>query len=169
MKRLLFPVLMATILITACSKKEGPAGPEGQAGANGNANVKVFEKDISTATWTATGAGAGNYLWLDVNAPTVLTSAVLEKNTILVYVYTSDFQGWGIVPYNTERNIRVTAEVGVGKIRLKKDQNGYPSTQSWHNKVRLVLIENTANAGALNNVLNREIATTIDPSRIEKL
>ena len=169
MKRLLFPVLMSTIIITACSKKEGPAGPEGQPGTNGNANVKVFEKDISAATWTATGAGAGNYLWLDVNAPNVLTSAVLEKNTILVYVYTSDFQGWGFVPYVTERNIRVTAEVGVGKVKLRKDQNGYPSTQSWHNKVRLVLIENTANAGALNNVLNREIATTIDPSRIEKL
>ncbi|MBO9150779.1 hypothetical protein ACFOTA_01050 [Chitinophaga sp. GCM10012297] len=74
----------------------------------------------------------------------MLKTDVLEKNTILLYVYTSDFQGWGIVPYHTERNIRVTAEIRVGSVLMRKDQNGTPTTQSWHHKIRLVIIRNTA-------------------------
>ncbi|MEZ2445936.1 collagen-like protein [Chitinophaga sp. RCC_12] len=151
MKRCFFFLLLTMI---ACSKT-GPTGPQGEQGIQGkpggtgaqgpqgpqgNANVQVYEKDISTLKWTA----AGTYLYMQIPAPNVLTENVLNTSTILVYVYTSDFNGWGIVPYNTERNIRVTAEIGVGYVQLRKDQNGVPSTQSWHSKIRLVIIKNTA-------------------------
>lgn len=151
-------LLLAVPLLFAACSKDGPAGPEGPQGAQGvpgpqgpqgsqgNANVQVYEKDISAMTWTA----SGTYSYLSVPAPNVLKSDVLEKNTILVYVYTSDFGGWGIVPYHTERNIRVTAEVKVGSVLLRKDQDGSPTTQSWHHKIRLVIIRNTAT-----NTLNR--------------
>jgi hypothetical protein len=157
-------VIMMGLLIYSC-KKEGPAGPQGDTGAQGaagsqgatgpagpqgpqgNANVKVYEKDISTAAWEAYGTYSG----LTISAPNVLTAAVLDNSTVLVYVYTSDFGGWGILPYHTERNITVTAEVGIGYVTLRKNQNGSPSTQSWHHKVRVVIIKN-GGAGALNRV-----------------
>lgn len=168
MKQLLILLLLIPMLFLSCSKEgpagpqgepglqgtpgtpgpqgtQGPQGPAGQNGQNGNANVQVYEKDITAATWTA----AGTFSRLTVNAPNVLTSAVLSSSTILVYVYTSDFSGWGQVPYTTERNIRVTAEVGIGYVMLRKDQNGTPSTQSWHHRLRLVIIANTGAAGEL--------------------
>ncbi|WP_157986729.1 collagen-like triple helix repeat-containing protein [Chitinophaga alhagiae] len=170
MKQFSILLLALPLLLLSCSK-EGPAGPQGEPGAqgapgtpgpqgpqgaqgptgpngqNGNANVKVFEKDITSETWTA----AGTYSYLNVQAPNVLTANVLNASTVLVYVLTSDFGGgWGLVPYTTERNIRVTAEVAIGYIRLRKDQNNTPTTQSWHHRLRVVIIANTGAAGALN-------------------
>jgi hypothetical protein len=172
MKRLLLLLLFSPLVFSACTK-EGPAGPEGPQGTQGpqgpqgvagpqgqagNANVQVYEKDISAMTWTA----AGTYSYLNIVAPNVLTASVLANNTILVYVYTSDFGGWGQVPYATERNIRVTAEIGSGYVRLTKDQNGSPTTQSWHHKIRLVIIKNTGAAAQLNR-------TAIDNYPAEKI
>jgi hypothetical protein len=123
---------------------QGPAGPQGVPGApgatgpQGAAGVapKIYELDISTMAWQSNST----YSQLTVPAPSVLTSQALQNNIALVYVYTSDFTTWGIVPYDTERDIRVTADVKVGSIVLRKDQDGGPNTQSWHNKLRLVLI-----------------------------
>ncbi|WP_346318910.1 hypothetical protein [Chitinophaga sp. YIM B06452] len=155
MKHLLLLLLVFPLLFVSCSKEgpagpegtqgpqglQGPQGPQGTQGAQGNANVRIYEKDISTMTWTA----SGTYSYLNVPAPNVLTSDVLANSTILVYVMTSDFGGgWGFVPYHTERNIRVTAEVRIGSIMLRKDQNGSPTTQSWHHRIRVVIIRNTA-------------------------
>lgn len=171
MKRLLLLLLFSPLMFSACTK-EGPAGPEGPQGAQGpqgaagpqgpqgqagNANVQVYEKDISAMTWTA----SGTYSYLDIAAPNVLTTSVLANSTILVYVYTSDFAGWGQVPYATERNIRVTAEIGTGYIRLRKDQNNTPSTQSWHNKIRLVIIKNTGAAAQLSRTQESVTVETI--------
>jgi hypothetical protein len=151
MKKYLFFLLL---IMMACSKT-GPSGPQGEQGVQGirgipggagpqgpqgNANVQVYEQDISGLQWKATST----YLYMQIPAANVLTANVLNTSTILVYVYTSDFNGWGMVPYYTERNIRVTAEVGIGYVLLRKDQNGSPSTQSWHTKIRVVIIKNTA-------------------------
>ncbi|WP_220392875.1 hypothetical protein [Chitinophaga lutea] len=167
MKQLFVFLLACPMLFLSCTKEgpagaegpQGPAGPtgaqgpqggqgpQGPAGQNGNANVRIYEKNIMALTWT----GAGTYSYLDVAAPTVLTAANISANTILVYVATSDFGGnFGLVPYVTERNIRVTAEISTGNVRLRKDQNGTPTTQSWHSTLRLVLIQNSGAAAPLN-------------------
>ncbi len=97
----------------------------------------VYERDISAMTWQ----NHTTYSSLTIQAPNVLTSQALANNIVLVYVYTSDFGGdWGIVPYHTERDIRLTAQVNAGSVSLSKDQDGSPSTQSWHTKLRVVLI-----------------------------
>lgn len=153
MKPFINALLILVLFVSACSK----SGDQGPKGDPGNANVSVFEKDISTATWSTSGTMAAGYLYLDIAAPNVLTSKALDENTVLVYVYTSDFNGWGIVPYVTERNIRVTATVNTGIIRIIKEQNGKPSTQSWHNKVRAVLIKNAGTPGTLNVVKEKGI------------
>ncbi|NML23097.1 hypothetical protein HHL16_19620 [Pseudoflavitalea sp. G-6-1-2] len=153
MKPFINALLMIALFVSACSK----SGDQGPKGDPGNANVSVFEKDISTATWITSGTMAAGYLYLDIAAPNVLTAKALEENTILVYVYTSDFSGWGIVPYMTERNIRVTAMVNTGVVRIIKEQNGKPSTQSWHNKIRVVLVKNAGAPGALNLIKERGI------------
>ncbi len=150
---------MACMLFTviACKKGDmGPEGPKGEQGEKGdkgdkgdigNANVQVYEKDIQSMIWTATST----YSYLDISAPQVLTASVISSSTILVYVLTSDFGGgWGQVPYYTERKITVTAEILTGRLRLLKNQNGSPSTQSWHSKVRVIIIKNsTSNPGNL--------------------
>lgn len=157
MKHLTLLLLVFPLLFAGCSKEgpagpegaqgpQGPQGPQGTQGVQGNANVRIYERDISTLTWTA----ASTYLYLNVAAPNVLTADVLANSTILIYVTTSDFGGdWALVPYYTERNIRVTAEVKAGSILLRKDQNGMPSTQSWHSKLRVVIIRNTTTTGTL--------------------
>lgn len=121
---------------------QGPQGDKGEQGATGNANVKVYTKDISSATWTTIGNVNSGYLELDISAPKVLTSDVVNNWVNLVYVYTSDFGGpWALLPYYTERNVRVSADIRIGHLILKRDQGGVPFTQSWFNKVRLICIE----------------------------
>lgn len=164
--------LLVISLFAGCSKEgpagpagqQGPAGPTGQQGplgtkgdkgdkgpqgAQGNANVKVYTKDISNATWTTIGTAADGYLKLDIMASNVLTADVVNNWVNLVYVYTSDESGpWALLPYYTERNIRVTADIQIGHLILKRDQDGQPYTQSWFNTVKLVCIKPSA-SGAI--------------------
>lgn len=164
--------VLALLLFTACSKTGpagpvGPAGPAGSAGsagpkgatgaagpagpkgatgakgAQGNANVKVYTKDISAAKWTIIGTSTSGYLELKIDAPSVLTADVVQNWVTLVYVNTSDFNqnGWALLPYYSDRDIRVSADIYVGYLLIDRDQDGEPSTQSWFNKVKLVLIK----------------------------
>jgi hypothetical protein len=155
-------LLLAASFFTACTK-EGPAGPAGPAGATGatgatgqqgpkgdkgdkgdqgDANVKVYTKDISTAIWTVIGTSTQGYLQLDISAPDILTSDVVNNWVNLVYVYTSDAAGpWAQLPYYTERDILVRAQISVGHLILTRSQDGEPSTQSWFYTVRLVCIK----------------------------
>lgn len=161
-KYLLLLFIAAALFVTSCGK-DGDIGPKGDTGeqgatgakgdkgdkgatgskgANGNANVKVFTKDIGQATWVVNSTGGGKgYLSLTVPA-TVLTEDIINNWVNIVYVSTSDFGwSWGMVPYYTERNIRVTAELRVGSITLKRDQDGAPYTQSGFSAVKVVCIE----------------------------
>jgi hypothetical protein len=149
-------ISLLVFFFAACSK-EGPAGPAGEQGEQGpagqqgpkgdmgNANVKVYTKDISTATWTIVGTSANGYLNLVINAPTVLTSDVVNDWVNLVYVYTSEFQEpWSLLPFTSDRGVSVNSSLTVGKLTLRRSQNGQPSTQSWYHTVRLVCIEPSA-------------------------
>ena len=102
---------------------------------------EVYTMDISGMTWTQVGSNSSGYLSLTLSAPNVLTSDVVNNWVILVYVHSTDFNNWALVPYYTERNIRVTAEVNIGSITLKRDQDGAPYTQSNFSTLRLVLIK----------------------------
>jgi len=140
----LIMMLFVISFFISCSPEDGQDGLPGEKGIpgeDGNANVTVFTRDIKGLQWTTVGNSSSGYLQLEILAPNVLTNEVLQKSTILVYVYTSDFSGnWALLPYYTERRIRVQADVRVGKITLKKDQDGKPSTQSWHDSVKVVII-----------------------------
>jgi hypothetical protein len=138
---------------------KGDQGLKGDKGTPGNANVKVYTKDITSATWTIVGSLASGQLRLEIPAPNVLTADVVENWVNLVYVNTSDFGGWGLVPYYTERNIRVTATINVGKLILTRDQDNQPSTQSWFHKVKLVCIKPSSTG-----TINRQGAPPIDYS-----
>jgi hypothetical protein len=160
-KRYLFLLLIANmLLIVSCGKDgaigpkgdtgaqgaqgangaTGAAGPAGPKGATGNANVKVFTKDISSSTWQVNGGSKG-YLYLTIPA-TVLTDDIINNWVNLVYVKSSDFgYSWALVPYYTERNIRVTATLAVGSVTLKRDQDGVPYTQSGFSDVKVVCIQ----------------------------
>lgn len=100
------------------------------------------------ATWTTVGSSSNGYLQLKIDAPQVLTAEVVNSWVVLVYDYTSDFSGWGMVPYHTERGIEVNAQVSTGYLLLKRSQDGQPYTQSWHDSVKVVAIQPSA-VGAL--------------------
>ncbi|MBC9796652.1 collagen-like triple helix repeat-containing protein [Sinomicrobium weinanense] len=143
-------LLLFSMCLIACEGEEGPPGeqglqgeqgPKGDQGDPGNANVKVYTKDIAGLTWTEVAA----HLQLQIDAPQVLTAEVVDNYVILVYVRSTDYSSWALLPYYTERNIRVQANIQIGKLTLKRDQDGNPYTQSNFSKVRLVLIENTEN------------------------
>jgi hypothetical protein len=139
-------MFLAVIFFSACTK-EGPAGPQGEQGLQGNkgdpgsANVKVFTKDITGATWATVGSSSAGYLKLDISAPQVLTGDVVNNWVTLVYVQSTDFSSWALLPYYTERNIQVSAGISVGHLVLQRSQEGKPSTQSNFYTVRLVCIE----------------------------
>lgn len=162
-------IILSAVLFTACSKT-GPAGPQGEQGPKGdkgdkgatglkgptgNANVKVYTEDISGAKWTTVGLSSNGYLELKIDAPNILTSDVVSNWVVLVYVNTSDFNqsGWALLPYYTNRNIRVTADIYIGYFLLDRDQDGEPNTQSWCNKVKLVLIK-PSSSGSINRSSN---------------
>lgn len=147
-KTLIIPALL--LLFAACKKSETAPAPVPAPAVGHDTTIiqslaaKVFEKDISAMTWTTVGNANNGYLKLTISAPQVLTQEALDSNVALVYVYTSDFNGWGQLPYHTDRNINVTADVSAGQIILKKQQDGKPYTQSWHNTVRVVLVPTTS-------------------------
>jgi len=103
---------------------------------------KIYTMDISNMTWTTVGTSSSGYLSLKVNAPNVLTGDVTSNWVVLVYVKSTDFGSqWALVPYYTERDIRVTADVEPGYVTLKRDQDGQPYTQSGFSDLKLVLIK----------------------------
>jgi hypothetical protein len=112
-------------------------------------SVKVYDLDISKLLWATVGSSSSGYLSLKIDAPNVLTSDVINNWVVLVYVESTDFGYWALVPYYTERDIRVTADVEPGYVILKRDQDGQPITQSNFSALRLVLI-NPVTFGAIN-------------------
>lgn len=155
MKNLKTVLALMLVLSATWSCKKGDAGPQGEPGPKGNqgeagsANVKVFTKDISNAQWTVVGNNNSGYLVLDISAPQALTQDVVNNWTTLVYVSSSDFSSnWALLPYYTERNIRVTATLSTGHLVLKRDQDGKPSTQSNFSTVKLITIK-PSETGAL--------------------
>src|SRR6218665_386576 len=96
-------ILFVVSFFISCSPEDGQDGIPGE---DGNANVSVFTRDIKGLPWTTVGNANSGYLQLEILAPNVLTNQVLQKSTILVYVYTSDFNAdWALLPYYTERKI----------------------------------------------------------------
>lgn len=156
-----FLVLIVVCFMLSCSPEDGAEGKQGEqgiAGVDGNANVTVYTKDLEGLQWTTVGNANNGYLSLEILAPNVLTAEVLKNSTILVYVYTSDFNSdWALLPYYTERNIRVQAAVFTGKIILKKDQDGKPYTQSWHNKLKVVIIKETSSNPLSKNAKSMDV------------
>jgi hypothetical protein len=99
--------------------------------------------NVLTAPWTTVGSGTNGYQYLTFDVP-VLTQDILDNWITLVYVKSSDFDNnWALLPYYTERNIRVTATLYVGSITIKRDQDGTPNVQSNLNQMRLVAIQGT--------------------------
>ena len=104
-------------------------------------SVITYTLDISGMSWTTNGTNSSGYLSLQIDAPNVLTDNIVNNWVILVYVKSTDFNGWALVPYYTERNIRVTANVYTGHIVLKRDQDGTPYTQSNFSQLKVIIMK----------------------------
>ncbi|MDR6785265.1 hypothetical protein ABIE26_003964 [Pedobacter africanus] len=144
-KMLVLVIAALAIQLPSCKKGDsGTPGENGADGADGNANVQTYTYSLTNAVWTTVGTVTSGYLQLDIAAPQTLTADVLTNNVVMVYVKSTDYADWAVLPYYTERNIRVQAEVSVGRIRLKRDQDGRPSTQSNFQNMRVVVMKKTS-------------------------
>ena len=137
----------------------GETGPKGDTGAPGNANVKVFTQNIQDAVWETMGSAAEGYQRLIINAPNVLDLSTVRDAVILVYVRSSDYAPnyWALVPYYTDRNIRVDAIVNHRSLTLKKDQNGKPYVPSVFYEVKIVTIQPSSRTEPISRIQNAPI------------
>ncbi len=73
-----YPLFFAALLMLASCTKEGPVGPQGAAGAPGNANVKSSTATISN--WLS----LNNEYYADIPVPAI-TQDIVNKGAVLVY------------------------------------------------------------------------------------
>lgn len=142
---------------TGATGATGTTGTKGDKGEQGNANVKVYTKDISGATWETYGTTSSGYLRLIIDAPNILTRDVVKNWVILVYVASSDYGfSWSLLPYYTDRNIRVQYEIREGSVIIKRDQDGKAKTQSNFSEIKIVAIQ-PSSTGTISQIKNSPI------------
>ena len=85
-------VLGLLVGLMSCTK-EGPAGPAGKNGTDGNANVTTYLfTDSATISWTLTS----NIISLEYDSIFNLTDSLLEESIILVYANINSY--WNFIP-----------------------------------------------------------------------
>lgn len=105
------------------------------------------------------GSAAEGYQRLIINAPNVLDLSTVRDAVILVYVRSSDYAPnyWALVPYYTDRNIRVDAIANHRSLTLKKDQNGKPYVPSVFYEVKIVTIQPSSRTEPISRIQNAPI------------
>lgn len=92
-----FTLLAALVALPAC---EGPTGPQGDPGADGNANVTTISLDDADVTWTE-----GDYLGRTANEytfnPPEVTQDVVDHGTVLGY-FNLFGETWHPMPWTWE-------------------------------------------------------------------
>lgn len=136
MKRFYFITLFSAIIIFNGCKKEGPEGPAGKDGVDGNANVQSSTVTFSSWTWDAT-----NYFEYSDFTWSAITADIANTGTVLVYLNTAS--GWAPLPrtiYPTatySESQRYTYTTGAFKIFVQDSDLTAPSPAlgSWTIKV----------------------------------
>lgn len=136
---LLMPVFVLATGFISCKKSQaGPAGPQGAAGTNGNANVKSFV--FAADNWKADTA-CRSYCFKYHNAG--LTSSVLESGLVMLYL--GDKQGdnenqWRPMPVSgTDIHFTFNIELSTVQIEASRPDGKMPSNPGAR-KFRLVII-----------------------------
>lgn len=102
MKPFLLPLataLLAGLLFVAC---EGPMGPQGPAGLDGNANVLTDFIEINPEDWITDNDN--KLLWADINAPLISKSIALDGGVFLYFASLNFSNEWQILPYSYHLN-----------------------------------------------------------------
>ena len=79
----LLPRLLAIVLITGVisCKTEGPEGPAGRDGLDGNANVKTRIITVTPSGWSGDG-----YVYQAQKQADIITADIVEKGAVLCYL-----------------------------------------------------------------------------------
>lgn len=115
MKKLFICLFISLIALAGCKKEEGPTGPKGDPGTNGNANVKAFT--YSNQAWV--NQGSTYEIILPVSA---ITQAIQDKGNVQVFASTNGGTTWAGLPFSAAGYSWVYASE-VGKIHI--DAYGY--------------------------------------------
>lgn len=117
MRKILLPLIAASLLTFSCKKVAGPQGP---AGATGNANVKVY-----TFTGQSFTQVTASYYKCDVVCSD-LSSNDLDKSAIVAYFKTSGTLGsWTELPYSYGgTNFNVTYSIGQFQVFVNTNLTG---------------------------------------------
>lgn len=74
-------ILACAMVTTGCKKDEGPMGPQGPAGANGNANVQSEIITVEASEWTGSAASG----FTAEKETTVITEDIAINGAVLCY------------------------------------------------------------------------------------
>lgn len=74
-------LLICAVALTGCKKDEGPVGPQGPAGANGNANVQSEIITVEASEWTGSAASG----FTAEKETTVITEDIAINGAVLCY------------------------------------------------------------------------------------
>ena len=140
--------LAVAMLFSSCAKDGDPGatGPQGPAGANGNANVKYWDFNISPGQWISAGtAGSGNcQKYFDYSIPD-LTADFVEKGAVLVYWNSNgtyvQFPLTSMASPNNFITFTSFAEVGTVDITIQLSNLQFPTTTGLSMDVHVVGID----------------------------
>ena len=136
----LFLIAIAVLLTYSCVK-EGPRGPAGQNGIDGNANV-IASPWISPTAWSLDTARG---LWYFGVTSTAITSDIVETGAILGYMsIPGDIYAAGVRPLpsyaaNANWDFQIP---DYGKIEFSTDAQVKPGTSGY--TFRFILISSSA-------------------------
>jgi hypothetical protein len=115
-------VLLTYMLLPSCEKEEGPQGP---AGANGNANVK-------TSIFTGVGWTAVGNIYYCILSDSNITQEIVDNGFVNVYI--QDANAWEALPYSWPISPAVSTinvfQYSLGQVQIdqiRSDLSAYPN------------------------------------------
>jgi len=165
MKKVMYFVL-ALALTVGISSCEGPEGPAGTNGQDGNANAQTYV--FNNPAW---GAASG----MSINMLGILTDDVIQNDVVLTYVnhstsngdftqiipgsvWNGNYRDYGVILYNSTCSNPET----IGIISLEMDGSFTPNANLWPvNWVKVIIIASTNTTtvtgnGRMANVSSKE-------------
>ena len=96
----IFALFILSIGLSACVRVDGPQGPQGSPGRDGNANVISINYEVFESDWFEVGTPGENdfYMALDLSVPEI-DQDIMDNGLVLAYYRIDDKSPWIALPY----------------------------------------------------------------------
>lgn len=152
------------LLLTSCKKEvEGPVGPKGPSGIDGNSNVKSYTVNVASSNWTL----SGNVYYFDVPVAGI-TSSIINSGDVRIFMESTASVGvWLNMPwidyFSSSAFSTYNYNYSLGGVRIfKTDSNLLAPTNPGVRNFKIVVVESSG------MITNPDLDWT-DYSQIEKV